>query len=385
MAGTKLANLKTAARQLVELLEKAKTKPGQVKISLVPFSQAVRVDPIHKDENWIDKGLSPVNAEIFWGANPNRFTLFNDLQIPWAGCVEARPQPYDIQETKADPSTPATLFVPHFAPDEPDVPEHSVKKDGQWRLESWYPNDYLYDNIADSNWKKVQGNVAKYTKTNFDLKHATSTTHRATGTGPNQGCGMQTIIPLTEDFQLLKDSIEAMVATGYTNIPLGAAWGWHTLSPDGPFSAAKGVPYGTPNVSKFMILMTDGQNTFVDEDGNGNNKNHSIYQSLGYAWQNRLGFSTLSSPYKSEATRSGRMDTRLKLLCENMKQPYDPSKPKEKKVSIFTIGVEVPEEVLDVLEECADPGRFYDVQDSNDMAAVFSKIGEEIKQLRLAK
>ncbi len=43
MAGTKLANLKTDRRgNSSSSSRKAKTKPGQVKISLVPFSQAVR-------------------------------------------------------------------------------------------------------------------------------------------------------------------------------------------------------------------------------------------------------------------------------------------------------------------------------------------------------
>jgi hypothetical protein len=162
------------------------------------------------------------------------------------------------------------------------------------------------------------------------------------------------------------------------------AWGWHTLSPYGPFKDNKGVPYGTPNVSKFAILMTDGENTFFDT--NTSNKNRSTYQALGYAWQNRLGFSTpLASPYGDQDQRTTRMDDRLKLLCSNMKQPFDPARPNEHKVSIFALGVEVPKSVLDVLKDCADPGRFYDVTNSNDMSAVFTRIGEEIKQLRLAK
>src|SRR5690606_11929671 len=36
----------------------------------------------------------------------------------WAGCVEQRPSPYDVNDTPATPSNPATLFVPMFAPDQ---------------------------------------------------------------------------------------------------------------------------------------------------------------------------------------------------------------------------------------------------------------------------
>ena len=37
----------------------------------------------------------------------------------WQGCVEARPYPYNMNDAAARQATPATLFVPMFAPDEP--------------------------------------------------------------------------------------------------------------------------------------------------------------------------------------------------------------------------------------------------------------------------
>jgi Flp pilus assembly protein TadG len=379
MSGEKIENLKTAAASLVKLLKDAAQKDGQVRVSLIPFSQSVRLDPSYRSKPWMDKGLSPINSEIFWSTDPtkispNRFDLWDSLGIPWAGCVETRPQPYDVEETAAATATPATLFVPQFAPDEPDSG-------------SQYANDYLKDDTSETNWKRRQGNVAKYIISNIkDLSG---------DRGPNKGCAMQTVIPLTDarsaDFSILENAIPNMVPVGWTNVPIGMAWAWHTLSPLGPFEAKNGVPYGTPHHSKFVVLMTDGENTFDDPHNcatspDNENKNRSAYQSLGYAWQNRLNFATpLSSPYKCEGTRTARMDERLKLLCTNMKQPFDPSQPKKQKVYIFTIGVQVPESVLSLLKECADPGRFYDVTDPSQMNAVFTKIGEEIKQLRLAK
>ena len=51
--------------------------------------------------------------------------LFNKLHgknssVKWAGCVEMRAEPYDILDTTPTSSTPDTLFVPFFWPDEPD-------------------------------------------------------------------------------------------------------------------------------------------------------------------------------------------------------------------------------------------------------------------------
>ena len=38
----------------------------------------------------------------------------------WQGCVEARPYPYNVNDTPRVLDGPATLFVPMFAPDETD-------------------------------------------------------------------------------------------------------------------------------------------------------------------------------------------------------------------------------------------------------------------------
>ncbi len=56
----------------------------------------------------------------------NNFTLLSSLKtssgaaVTWGGCVEARPMPYDATDDAASTGTPSTLFVPMFAPDEPD-------------------------------------------------------------------------------------------------------------------------------------------------------------------------------------------------------------------------------------------------------------------------
>ncbi len=50
----------------------------------------------------------------------NIFSLYNNLpaDAAWRGCVEARPEPYDIDDTAPTAGTPATMFVPFFSPDE---------------------------------------------------------------------------------------------------------------------------------------------------------------------------------------------------------------------------------------------------------------------------
>ncbi|HKP79635.1 MAG TPA: pilus assembly protein TadG-related protein, partial [Phenylobacterium sp.] len=127
--GTKLADMKKAAKDFVTKMEEVSKKsvePDTVRISLVPFSNAVRVDEtLYRNATWIDQsGVSPINDEIFTTAtgvqHANRFTLFSDLGATWRGCVEMRQAPYDVQDTAPAVGTPATLYTPYFAVDEPD-------------------------------------------------------------------------------------------------------------------------------------------------------------------------------------------------------------------------------------------------------------------------
>src|SRR5205085_12440039 len=108
----------------------------------------------------------------------------------------------------------------------------------------------------------------------------------------------------------VKSKLAAMNAVGNTNIPIGLMWGWHLLSPNLPF--ADGVSYSNPDTKKFLVLLTDGDNTNSESD----NPNNSLYTNLGYAWQDRLpGIDETSS----EGERMKAMDKRMGVLCGNIK------------------------------------------------------------------
>ena len=360
MQGAKLTNLKLAASNFVDSMAAAAAQtadPNAVKISLVPFSNAVRVGSTYATASWIDQsGASPINNEIFTTSTgtqwANRFTLFSQMGVTWAGCVENRQAPYDIQDTP--PTTGATVFTPYFAPDEPDQPSSPG-----------FGNNYLNDGSNSSNWLVRQGKLPKYTHPP-DLSQ---------GKGPNQGCTMQTLTRLTTSFNSLKTSINAMTAGGDTNIPMGMVWGWHTLSPNAPF--ADGVAYLTPKHKKIVILMTDGQNTMT----NSGDANNSYYSGNGYVWQGRVlqANGTPLSGSSSDAQREAAMDDRLSKLCTNMKAA-------DKDIEIYTMRVEVTGGASVVLQNCASAAdHYFDVQNASDMNAVFQQIAGQIASLHLSK
>lgn len=352
----KLKNLKTASTSLIDQLEQATAEPGQVKVGIVPFSMAVNIGEGYKDQPWMT-GVSPATPDIFTNntTNKSRFTLFNSMGVNWAGCVESRPSPYDVQDTAPAAGVPSTLFVPFFAPDEPG------SADGN----SSYSNDYIGDkkpNNVSWTWKELQGNVNKY-----DQKPRTG---KAKGSlyqlGPNAGCELQSLLRLTSNMTDVRTKVASLTAIGDTNIPIGLAWGWHVLSPNLPFS--DGVPYGTPDLTKYIILMTDGDNSNTDSTNN----NESYYSGIGYIWQKRLGITSGTTTQRQQV-----MNSRLSTLCTNIKASG---------IQIFTVRVEVNTNSSSLLESCAsDKEMFFNVSNSADLGEIFGRIGEKITKLHLSK
>ncbi len=373
MAGTKITTLKSAASSLIDKLVAAaarSTDPNPLKVALVPFAMTVRVQGSTATNNynntthsgtgfptWLDPqdaaSATLGSAYDIFSSKTDRFTKLKAMNnTAWAGCVQSRRAPYDVQETAPTSATPATMFVPYFWPDEPDSSFSNS-------------NSYVSD-AAQNGWtwlQKIQ-NPAKYTGT------PSSGTINGAGyaKGPNAGCTMQPLIRLTTDTASVKTAINNMVAVGDTNIPMGLVWGWHTLSPNAPF--ADGSAYGTDHLRKVVILMTDGTNTMTDSG----NSNGSFYSGAGYIWQAIV--SGLSSTNASTSARQQAMDARLSLLCSNMKA---------QNIYIYTVRVEVTSGTSTVLQNCAtSPDMFYDVQDVSQLGAAFDAIAGSIDNLRIS-
>lgn len=362
--GTKLADLKAAAKSFVTQMEDASKKaiePNSVRIGMVPFSNTVRVDETaFRNAAWIDQtGTSPINDQIFTTSSgtqhANRFTLFSNLGVSWRGCVEMRKAPYDVQDDA--PVSGATLYTPYFAVDEPDSKTSGYGQD--------YQNDYVSDGTSSSNWRVRQGMITKY---GGSKKGSMSTTF-----GPNRGCGLQRMMRLTTNFSSLRTAIDNLNADGNTNIPIGMSWGWNIVSPYAPFS--DGVAYGTPKYKKIIVLMTDGENTMDQRD----TPNDGTYAGTGYIWQGRVlrADGTPLPQGASDADRTAALDSRLSKICTNMKN---------KDIAIYAIGVGVSAQSTTLLKSCATANDYYyDVSDSKTLTSVFTAIAGQIAALHLSK
>lgn len=124
----KLTAMKKAAVDLVDILFGDATINDKLKVGLVPFAASVRLDPATAVTNgWIDtQGLSTYARQNFdnnqyayliysGGGGPDQLT-----NVPWQGCVEARPNGLEETDTPPTAGDPKSRWVPFFSPDNPD-------------------------------------------------------------------------------------------------------------------------------------------------------------------------------------------------------------------------------------------------------------------------
>ena len=134
------------------------------------------------------------------------------------------------------------------------------------------------------------------------------------------------------------------------------AWAWYAISPDAPFTQAS--PYNSTLFKKYVVLMTDGDNTF------------QTFGAYGNLADGKLGTT-------SQTSAVTQLNNRLMAVCDNMKTLG---------ITIFTVALEVSSQSSkDLLSYCATPpGRYFEAQ-SSDLTSVFSTIGGQISKVRLAK
>ena len=410
---TKIASLETATAGFVAKLE-ALDDPAvadDVRIGVVPFAGVVRTSSADfgAPRNAIidEAGASSVNsqvdgvadplfhsvAQVMAGqpsgvANPRRLDYFAAMGIAWAGCIESRPGGWGVTDAAPSPLQPDSLFVPYFAPDEADQDLAATAGGLGPPVQPFaYPNDYLNDGMSGfgmnpdqraalygAYWKQLAYLTEKYVAAN-PVKPAFTAAVANGSRGPNRGCVVRPVTPLSDDFTSLRTALTAMPLAGDTNIPLGLMWGWHVLSPRLPY--ADGKAYTARNVRKILVLMTDGDNslpTYTPPDALGNGNRHgSSYSPYGYIWRGDLGLTPAagnSSPMRTA------LDNRMSTICTNMKAAG---------VTVFTIQFAQGSTNKSNLVRCADPAGFYNAVAARQLDDAFQSIAEAISDLRVAR
>ena len=343
---------------------------------------------------WIDMDMTSeeyfdCDVEI---ENVNHFDLYKVMGLDWAGCVEMRPEPYDVTDTPPSKSRPDTLFVPYLWPDEMDVKGSSDAAVGKTTSRNSYIDDdretpewVLNDKpkTAKSKWRdnvgsngaSVQGFLWKYKSVNGAELRNTFGFTGAKGfdeQSPNAACP-DPIVPLTDTRAPLDERIGALRAYkgSGTNVALGMAWGWRTLSPGAPFT--QGLPYGEERNRKIIVLMTDGVNMMEKQDAWWTK---SDYTGIGYAKEARLGT-------EDRDQIRAKLDAKLLEICETVKKDHE--------IEVYTVMFNPDkgwwmDTVRKNLQACAtDASHAYEATSADDLVEVFGQIGNAISKLRLTR
>ncbi len=149
---------------------------------------------------------------------------------------------------------------------------------------------------------------------------------------------LATMLPLTHDWNAINEKIDDMIADASTNVAIGLAWAWHSLTQGEPLTQAAAPSY---DLNKYIILMTDGENT-----------------------ENRWGFGNVNQ-----------INARTAATCSAVKAAG---------IRIYTI--RVIDGNASLLRNCAsDPSMYYDVQNANQLTSVFNSIGATLAKLHLSE
>jgi Flp pilus assembly protein TadG len=255
---------------LLETLRKSAKKAGDIKISIIPFDTTVKVGTSYKNDTWLDW------TEAFGTCN----------------------------KTLSSPKTKTRCLA---------------ISGGVWTKDT-----------NKNNWNgcvidRNQNNDVADTLPDSNMATQFPATKECTGSG-----GLAQALPLTDiwgtGYQTLVDKVNSMQPNGNTNVTIGLAWAWHSLTSSLPF------PEG--------ILLTDGDNT-----------------------QNRW------------STTPTTIDARTTAACANVKLAN---------IKVYTIRVIDGNATL--LQSCATkPEMYYNVAQAAQLNPVFAAIAQSLANLRIAK
>jgi len=216
MNGSKLANMKSAATDLVDTFDTFQN--DNLRVSVVPFAQYVNVGMSRRNADWLEV---PADQEIDY--------MKRDV----------------ISRTNCRPVA------------------NNGTRDGVAVGGTYQKCDTVYSDPYPASWTATwRGCVgSRFTPADERVDFGSN---RIPGILNSQGrCGAE-LSPLTTNLNIAKQTIDSMTADGNTYIPAGLLWGWRALDNRQPLTEAASLPAG--DTDKVMVIMTDGEN-FKSKDG----------------------------------------------------------------------------------------------------------------------
>lgn len=251
---------------------------GQVKyVAMKNAAKKLVNDLVTANPKNVKFGLVPFSHHV-WVTLPKSAVLGQTGAGTWTGCTQDRPYPANLTDDAPNPADPKTKWG------QPLAPVH----------------------LAQTCWAYVPNHLI--------------------------------VEPLTDDFAAITNQLDVMQPYSWTHIALGAEFGYHLLSPNAPFGQA--APYSDKHTKKFMVLLTDGEQT---------------------------------EPAFGPGVRNvSQGEQNLSAICENAKDAG---------ITVITIAYNIDDaDTVKRLHDCTtDPDRdFFSIGTDNNVAAAFEEIKRQI-------
>lgn len=352
----KIGALRVAAQDLVDILFRDETTPDNLRMGLVPFVTTVNI------------GNGPGIRRFVRFPAPNHD--FSADPVGWKGCVEARPQPFDVLDAYVPNDPQRGEWTPYFW--EAETTYRFRRSNSSCQNRWWFPRR-TPNTIPPLPRPTGRSGDPPFPRDNT-LGFAIDTTPPFTR-GPNKACP-QPLTPLTNNRGELERAIAQMTpwSGNGTMVNLGAVWGWRVLSPEAPFG--EGAPFRDvpERVVKVMIILTDGVNFFSGVSGRCTRTNpryNSQYTGYGYASERRLGTT-------DRAAARFQLDDRLREVCANIKR---------RRIIVYTITFQLNDSrTQSLFRDCAsEREKYFNSPSNEELREAFRAIGSELSNLRVAR
>jgi Flp pilus assembly protein TadG len=386
----KIQALQTASHNLLSQLQSAAVNPGDVYVSIIPFTKDVNVDPANNAQSYIDWTAweaEPANLNTAaGGAKPSAW----DTTGPGSNCPFSTsndgfkctkgPASSGASTTSTIPSTGtyAGLICPSLDNGNKNPTHASSYYNGCYDSTKYSSTGSSASCSGHSNcscsgsgssrtcgtnsgywehtWRPASNGAATPAHTtwngcvtdrdqNYDTMNTTPTAGALFPAEQYTVCPVA-LMAQSYDWTALNAKIDTMVAAGNTNQGIGLAWGWQSLTSGSPLNA----PAKDPNYlyQDIVIILSDGINT-----------------------QDR---------WYSNATS---IDNRQRILCDNMKNAG---------VTIYAIQVNTSNDpTSSVLQYCAgtratvaDASKFFLLTTPSQIITTFNQIGTGLSKLRIS-
>ena len=365
----KMSALQTATKSLLTQLKNAVTTNGDVYVSIVPFVKDVNLGAANWSSDYIywgtaaqDPTLSDNNS---WDANngtcsagsySNRSSCTSHSTCSLSGytsqssCTGAGTCSISGKSTQSSCTSAGACSKSSIKTQSKCASKGYVWTAGIWTTGVWTTATWTANNHNTWNGCIVdRGNSSGPSIDNYDTNVASpAVTIPASLYGAEQyGSCPQPVMGLNYDWTSMTSLVNNMSPAGNTNQAIGLQLGWMSLVGGGPFS----VPAMNPNYkyTQTIILLTDGLNT----------------QDRWYTSQNSI-------------------DTRQQLTCNNINAAG---------ITLYTIQVNTGNDPTStLLQRCAgspghypNSGKYFLLTSASQMLNVFTQIGTELSQLRIAQ